>query len=137
MGVHNQMIEDELTSLLISYDISQDLMVSSQKNVWFGTVSPSLPREYYHDSETVAVLEKYYGTLLRLSGEDESSAQLHAQRAVELMRELADAALTETEAADLDKAYNFRTGAEPGGTVPQVDLDAVRDAYGLPCRDPV
>lgn len=135
MGVHNQLIEDELTALLINYDISQDLVVSSQKNIWFGTVTPALPREYYHDSETVAILEKYYGTLLRLSGEDASSAQLHAQRAVELVRELADAALTETEAADLDQVYNFRTGAELAALFPQVDLDAVRDAYGLPARD--
>ena len=136
MAVHNQIIQDTAASLLLGCGITQDLADTDKKVQAFATLGPTLPKEYYANEAVLQVFAQYIATLLTLGGEENADAAMaDALAYVEVEKMLSQAAMSQADMADINKAYNRCPAAEIKALFPEIDLDAIRKAEHLPTTD--
>lgn len=135
MAVHNRIMKETSVGLLLGFGITIDLADTSKKVLFFGTMGASLPQEYYANDAVVALFTQYIATLLTLGGEDEESALAVAAALVEVEKALSAVSLTSEQKTDLANTYNIYDMDDLRALFPTVDLDAVRETFGLPERD--
>ncbi len=133
MAVNHRITRETTLSLLLGYGITQDLSDTDRKVLFFSTLKASLPKEYYNDGNIKSLFTQYIATLLTLGGErDQQVALANAASYVELESTLAAASMGQEELADINKAYNIYETASLKALFPNVDLDALLEACGLP-----
>lgn len=139
MEVHNRMVRELSSSMLVGYGLTVDAKDASRYILTFGSLAPSLSKEMYAaDSGTTKdTYLQYLSTLFVLGGETEEQAAADAARYYALERALSAASLEQQEYGDVDKTYNLYTIAELETIFPHVDLNAVLSAAGFAPADRV
>lgn len=127
-------LNDELSaSLMLGFDIFVDLKDSSKYSIAFGTMSPSMTKDFYVNgtqAQTDAYMT-YLTTLARLGGAGDDEAARQAESLYQMEKTLAAAMLSPQDQNNVDIIYNVYTLAELQEIFPKVDLDAVYAMSGL------
>lgn len=133
------LMDDTLSalSLLGDFTITIDSLDSSKYLTFFIPTSAIESKEVYEgkaDTQKKAYL-KYVAALLKLCGEDETSAEKAALEFFDFEKQLSDASLTIAEQYDLEKTYNIYSLEELNRIFSAVDLSTVFKETGLSDSD--
>ena len=127
-------LNDELgASLMLGFHLSIDLKDSSKYTVAFGTMAPSMTKDFYTsgtEAQTAAYLT-YLTTMAKLGGADDDEAARQADNFYGVEQVLAAAKLSPQDQSNVDKIYNVYTMSDLQKLFPEVDMDAVYAMSGL------
>ncbi len=131
-------LNDELgASLMLGFHLSIDLKDSSKYTVAFGTMAPSMTKDFYTsgtEAQTAAYLT-YLTTMAKLGGADDDEAARQADNFYGVEQVLAAAKLSPQDQSNVDKIYNVYTMSDLRKLFPEVDMDALYAMSGLKQED--
>ena len=139
LAVDVKMQKELNASMLLGFGLPIALKDSSKYAVIFGTMGPSMTKDFYTagtEGQTAAYLT-YLTTMLELGGVEKEEAERQAQSYYELEKTLAAAKLSPQDQMDVDKIYNIYTMKQLKALFPNADLEALYAASGLKKADSI
>lgn len=136
--VNNILFDELCVAPFLNFNVYLDMKDSTKHIVRFLTPSARLQKEFYlEEGPKKDTFIKYLKTMLVLSGETETDAQIIAENNYAMEKYLSEKTLDIADRINADLVYNLFTYEDIKQMFPGVDIDAVYETTGLEKTDKI